>query len=125
MDASSLLNDPARAWAPFEPSDKDAWDLPRVAHLHRRAGFSAPWAVLRRDLNEGPSASIDRLLDGEEKSGDGLSASEHTELMDAMAARIGPSGNLTRLQGVWLYRMIYSPHPLRERMTLFWHNHFA
>src|SRR5262249_19045055 len=25
----------------------------------------------------------------------------------------------------WLYRMLYSPHPLREKLTLFWHNHFA
>src|SRR5260370_36543666 len=25
----------------------------------------------------------------------------------------------------WLHRMLYSPHPLREKLTLFWHNHFA
>ena len=25
----------------------------------------------------------------------------------------------------WLRRMIESPHPLLEKMTLFWHNHFA
>jgi uncharacterized protein (DUF1800 family) len=25
----------------------------------------------------------------------------------------------------WLREMIVSPTPLRERMTLFWHNHFA
>ena len=42
-----------------------------------------------------------------------------------MATAFAASGNLVRLQGVWLYRMILSPHPLRERMTLFWHNHFA
>src|SRR6185369_4215663 len=24
-----------------------------------------------------------------------------------------------------LYRMLYSPNPLREKLTLFWHNHFA
>src|SRR5919198_5601899 len=24
-----------------------------------------------------------------------------------------------------LYRMLYGPHPLREKLTLFWHNHFA
>ncbi len=125
MDSSPLLNDASRAWSPFEPSEKDPWDLPRVAHLHRRAGFCAPWAILQRDLKEGPAPSIERLLHGEPTSGDGMSASEHDELMDAMAARIGPSGNLVRLQGSWLYRMIFTPFPLRERMTLFWHNHFA
>ena len=25
----------------------------------------------------------------------------------------------------WLYRMLYSPHPLKEKLTIFWHNHFA
>ena len=45
--------------------------------------------------------------------------------MDAMAAELAPSADLARIQGIWLYRMIFTPHPLRERMTLFWHNHFA
>ncbi len=125
MDDSPLLNDPGRAWAPYEPSSDSPWDLARVAHLHRRAGFSAPWSVLQRDLKDGPGPSIDRLLDGEPRGGDGLSASEHSELMDAMASRVAASGNLARLQGAWLYRMVFTPHPLRERMTLFWHDHFA
>ena len=42
-----------------------------------------------------------------------------------MAAQLGPSADLEGLQAIWLYRMIFTPHPLRERMTLFWHNHFA
>ena len=25
----------------------------------------------------------------------------------------------------WLFRMLQSPFPLEERLTLFWHNHFA
>ena len=45
--------------------------------------------------------------------------------MDVMAGRVAASGNLARLQGAWLYRMVFTPHPLRERMTLFWHNHFT
>lgn len=125
MDATPLLTDPSRAWAIYEPSPKAPWDLPRVAHLHRRAGFAAPWATLERDREEGPSAAIARLLDGEATSLDGLTSAEHDALMATMAATVAPSGNLVRLQGAWLYRMIFSPYPLRERMTLFWHNHFA
>ena len=45
--------------------------------------------------------------------------------MDSMATRIASGGGLPRLQAAWLYRMIFTPFPLRERMTLFWHNHFA
>ena len=96
-----------------------------MAHLHRRAGFAAPWAVLERDLREGPTASIERLLKGEGKSADGTPAAELESTLDAMTAQLGPSADLTRIQAIWLYRMIFTPHPLRERMTLFWHNHFA
>ena len=30
-----------------------------------------------------------------------------------------------RLKAWWLYRMLFSPDPLGERLTLMWHNHFA
>jgi uncharacterized protein (DUF1800 family) len=125
MTTVPLLNDPAGAWARFEPTARDPWDLPRVAHLHRRAGFTAPWDVLQRDLQDGPERSIERLLDGAPTTSDGRSAAESDALFDGMAAQLAPSASLTRLQGIWLYRMIFTAHPLRERMTLFWHNHFA
>ena len=65
------------------------WDLASVAHLHRRAGFAAPWAVLERDLRDGPAASIERLLTGEAKSADGTPAAEFESTLDAMAAQLG------------------------------------
>ena len=73
----------------------------------------------------GPSESIDRLLKGEPKSADGTPAAELESTLAAMAAQLAPSADLARIQAIWLYRMIFTPHPLRERMTLFWHNHFA
>ena len=46
-----------------------------------------------------------------------------------MARTIGDaavaSGNPNRLKAWWLYRMLFSPDPLGERLTLMWHNHFA
>lgn len=119
------LDDPARAWEPFEPGPSDPWDLPRVAHLHRRAGFAAPWDVLRRDRDAGLEASVERLLGGEPAGRDGQPASEFEEFHDALSARVAAGGDLRQLQAAWLYRMIFTPHPLRERMTLFWHDHFA
>ena len=35
------------------------------------------------------------------------------------------SGNPNRLKAWWLYRMLFSPDSLGERLTLLWHNHFA
>lgn len=119
------MDDPQHAWEPFRPDRSRPWDREAVAHLHRRAAYSAPWAALRRDEEDGPEASIGRLLDGEPTAGDGSSATEFESFLDAMAHRLGPTGDLEGLQAIWLYRMIFTPHPLRERMTLFWHNHFA
>ena len=52
----------ASPWARFEPTPEDPWDLRKVAHLHRRAGFGATWTELERDLKAGPAASVERLL---------------------------------------------------------------
>ena len=120
-----LLDDPEAAWAPFEPDKAHPWDLQTVSHLHRRAGFAATWSVLKRDIQDGPTASIDRILDGEPTALDGSPASDFDAFLDAMAAKLAPAADLSGLQAIWLYRMILTPHPLRERMTLFWHGHFA
>ena len=125
MTPPAVTIDPSWAWAPYVPDPGAPWDLARVAHLHRRAGFAAPWAVLQRDLRDGPEASVGRLLDGEATGPDGKPASDFEALADEMARQLAPSASLTRLQGIWLYRMISTGHPLRERMTLFWHGHFA
>ncbi len=125
MTDDAPMKDPARAWAPFEPSDGRPWDLAAVAHLHRRAGFSAPWPILKRDLADGPSKAIGRVIEGEATSGDGQPAADFAEQMDAMGERLGASASPARLRGIWLYRMIHTPRPLLERMTLFWHDHFA
>ena len=87
-------NDPTWAWKPFEPTPERPWDAQSVAHLHRRAGFAAPWAVLKRDLHDGPSASIDRLLKGEPRGADGTPAAELESTLDAMATELGPSADL-------------------------------
>ena len=88
-------------------------------------GSSPSWEILQRDLSAGPTESIDRLLNGEPKNALGTPASELEATLEAMGKQLAPSADLARIQAIWLYRMIFTPHPLRERMTLFWHNHFA
>lgn len=115
--------DPARAWEPWSPSPNDPWDLAKVAHLHRRAGFDAPRRVLVRDLAEGPDAAVARILRGEERSLDDQTPDLFESRADLMAKQLG--GSPEGLQTAWLHRMIHTPRPLLERMTLFWHDHFA
>jgi uncharacterized protein (DUF1800 family) len=106
-------------WAPYEPSAADPWDLGKVAHLHRRAGFGATWAELQRDLKDGPAASVERLLHTRPPTG------EEQQILDSLRQGVLDSGDADRLKAWWLYCVLYDPDPLREKVTLFWHGHFA
>jgi len=94
-----------------------------VAHLHRRAGFSATWPELQRDLADGPGPSLDRLLSG--KALEGMAREEY----DGRVARLDEAalaGNRPdELRAAWVFRMLHGPDPLGERLALMWHNHFA
>ncbi|HZW33065.1 MAG TPA: DUF1800 family protein [Isosphaeraceae bacterium] len=121
----SLLDDPRAAWAAYQPGPETPWDAARVAHLHRRAGFGATWGQLQRDVREGFEPSMRRILDGEPQGPGGQPAAEFAETVTAMeeSARRRPS--IERIQLLWLYRLIVTPFPLREVMTLAWHGHYA
>lgn len=109
--------DPKWAWAPYEPSRQNRWDLKKAGHLFRRAAFGASTAELRQAVKDGPHKTIDRLLAGPGESGD---------YAVAMAAFRRPRrNNIGVARGAWVVSMLDGPHPLREKLTLFWHNHFA
>jgi uncharacterized protein (DUF1800 family) len=110
-------------WAPFQPSDSSPWNLRRAAHLHRRAAFSATWGEVQRDLTDGPHAAVDRLLEGKSRL-KGV-PDEFESLAGIIGQAAADSGSPERLKAWCLYRCLFSPHPLHERLTLMWHNHFA
>src|SRR5262245_56694354 len=116
-------------WAVYVPSKEVPWDLRRVVHLHRRAGFGATWQEIQRDLKDGPKASIDRLLQGKARS-QGISETFEKDAAALADAAVG-SGDAVgsegpeRLKGWWVYRMLFGPDPLTERLALMWHSHFA
>jgi uncharacterized protein (DUF1800 family) len=92
-------------------------------HLHHRAGFAATWSELQRDLKDGPKASVERLLQGKARS-EAVPA-DFDAIADTLAEQSPGSRDAARLKGWWLYRMLWGPDPLDERLTLLWHNHFA
>ncbi len=108
-------------WRPWQATERTPWNLRRVAHLHRRAGFAASWSELQRDLHDGAEVAVERLLAGPSQTGptefDQLSSTIHDAAIE--------SGNINRLKAWWLHRMVMTPAPLVERLTLVWHNHFA
>jgi uncharacterized protein (DUF1800 family) len=111
--------DPRWVWEPYKPSDQSPWDIRKAGHLYRRAAFGASWSDLQVAVKIGPDKTIDLLLNG------GPGQDEFARLTQPLADSIARSNDAVHLPAWWLYRMLYTPHPLREKLTLFWHNHFA
>ncbi len=111
--------DPDWAWSPFEPDAKNPWDRAAAAHLYRRAGFAATTAQLDAAEKRSPQEVVAQLMEPAE-AGEQFAA-EMARMGDSMLA----SGNARNLSAWWLYRMLYTPDPLLEKLTLFWHGHFA
>src|SRR5437660_5193149 len=89
-----------------------------IAHLYRRAGFGSTPAELEAGRQQGYAATLNQIL--------AYDAAPDTA--DAALAQYQPQLNLTKLAGIqawWVMRMLYTPRPLVEKMTLFWHGHFA
>jgi Protein of unknown function (DUF1800) len=110
-------------WAVYQPTNAAPWNLRRVVHLHRCAGFGENWNVLERDLRDGVAPSVDRLLQGRPR--EGSVPADFAELSGLAAEGAIIAKDPDRLKAWWIYRMLFGPDPLGERLTLMWHNHFA
>lgn len=101
--------------SPWRPRAGDPWDRSKAAHLGRRAGFGATPSELERALEEGPAASLQRLL---EPPG-------HDPALVASVRAVLAVESLEGLQAWWTQLILDGGDPLGERLTLFWHDHFA
>lgn len=94
-------------------------DEERVAHLLRRFGLGASEAEVAHYGEGGYERAVDRLLEYE-------SVDEHFPLK--LEDLRGGKQNAVRMPAVvlwWIARMAMTRRPLQEKMTLFWHDHFA
>lgn len=95
------------------------WTREDAAHLLRRAAFAAEPERLEKALADGPQTTVDRLLAT-------ASESKDFEEVDASLKRLALVGRgAADLRVWWLHRFAKTANPLREKMTLFWHQHFA
>ena len=94
-------------------------ELSLMAHLLRRAGFGATFSELEESLAQGYETTVERLLHPEDAPewDDGLFRRYHVDQNSVML--------IESAQSNWLYRMINSPRPLEEKISLFWHGLFA
>src|SRR5438270_2795267 len=112
--------DPTEAWQPWQPSSTDPWGRKWAAHLYRRTAFGPTRADLLEADRLGPEGTLDLLLRGRPQTTDVLET-----LQDAGRIAADRDDGGDQLRGWWLYCMLQGGHPLREKLTLFWHNHFA
>ncbi len=118
-DSSKLLSDPVWAWTPYQPDTRRPWNLRWAGHLYRRAAFGATWDQLQQALSDSPQRTIDKLL---QPDADTVTFNDTYNNYESAST---DSNSTDTLRAWWLRRMIHTPHPLLEKMTLFWHNHFA
>jgi uncharacterized protein (DUF1800 family) len=111
--------DPVVAWQPWEPDAKQPWNLQWAGHLFRRACLGANLQQLREAVRQGYPATLERILKGEP------GADERTDFLNSVGEPVARKDDIYALRGWWLYALLHTKHPLREKMTLFWHNHFV
>lgn len=126
------------------PIPENAWNRLTAAHLLNRAGFGAPPDEIDALSRMSPHEAVNKLVDFQstpEQFDPPSWVQPGAELLPNRRAirklpeeerrtfqrerRRRERQNLLELRGWWLYRMRYSPRPLQEKLTLFWHGHFA
>jgi len=92
-------------------------DVALMGHLLRRAGFGATPSEMDKALDIGYDAMLEELLnpDHPDEIPDDLIRRYHVDLSDLRS-----SGGAH-----WVYRLVMTDTPLREKMCLFWHRIFA
>jgi hypothetical protein len=112
--------DPADAWRAWAPTPADPWGRKWAAHLYRRAGFGPSRYDLLDAEKLGLAGTLDLLMRGRPEAADVLPT-----LLDIGRVNAVEKDDPDRLRAWWVYCVLHGGHPLREKMTLFWHNHFA
>lgn len=111
----------------WEPSAEDPWTADHAAHLLRRSGFGVSSAQLSAALSTTPSNLVDAMLAGLSAEPD--PPGEWTSQQPFPSTGVSEEQQyrlwIRELQEWWLERMRTPEHALREKMTLFWHNHFT
>ncbi len=128
----------------LKPLSADRWNFTTAAHLLNRAGFGGPPAAVDKLAGLGLEQSVAMLVDYEqfpdptpdpdwakpdpdhEKKLQGFrqAPEEQRRQMQREEQQLQRQ-RMLELRGWWLQRMAKGPRPFQEKMTLFWHGHFA
>ena len=112
------IEKPSGILAPVDWQQR-TWSRADAKHLLWRAQFGASAQEIARAHADGPAKTLARLLAPQPESTAFTAADSllHRAAMD--------TGSADDLKAWWLHRLFHSANPLTEKLTLFWHNHFA
>ena len=109
-----------KAYSSKEYSFEDA------AHLLRRAGFGGAPAEVEALRKLGPKLAVEKLLDFSKDDGTNPNPHNFRPILENATSLGQARGQaIAVLQGWWLHKMLTTTQPLKEKLTLFWHGHFA
>jgi uncharacterized protein (DUF1800 family) len=95
-----------------------------AAHLLRRAGFGGNADEIDDLAARGREGAVDTLINHQQ-----IDNRQMDDLLKASFNFSNPTDfahfNRGEMQRWWFTRMVYTRRPFEEKMTLFWHNHFA
>ncbi|MGA9773366.1 MAG: DUF1800 domain-containing protein [Blastocatellia bacterium] len=95
------------------------------AHLLRRAGFGGSPAEIDELVSRGREGAVDFLINYTQ-----IDNSEMNNLLTQSIDFLVPPTDKKEISNAeirrwWFTRLAYTKRPFEEKMTLFWHNHFA
>ena len=94
------------------------------AHLLRRMGFGGPPEEIDDLASRGREGAVDFLINYNQTDNRALD-----DLLQRSFDFSNPNDpskfNGAEIQRWWFTRMVYTRRPFEEKLTLFWHNHFA
>jgi uncharacterized protein (DUF1800 family) len=101
----------------------------QLEHLLRRAGFGARPDEIDTYRTLSLDGAISRLVRYEQIADDVdskmLAGQAEYALVTTRGGAFSPQTVIGDARQRWVFRMLHSNRPLQEKMTLFWHNHFA
>lgn len=105
------------------PTPDDPWDEAAAAHLLRRIAFGPRPGEARALAELDPDAAVEAVLAApvETPALDDEIRRVGGELLEQTDERVSMDG----LRRHWIYRMVRARPATRERLALFWHDHFA
>ncbi len=144
----------ARINASMSPIKPENFGYDQARHLLWRAGFGGTPRQIQALASWGPERAVEYLVNFDQVPGEGVKDGTfdkdimHPPTAEERAAQAEARKNrdeeklqqlqaerqkrerrdrvqIGEMQKWWLKRMIETPRPLEEKMTLFWHGHFA